>query len=119
MSNQQSNKTKFIIGILAMTSLAALAPSANAQTVKPSAATENILNRANLNTDSVKKQQPGGGLSPSIERLDRTKLGDPLRACDGGGSTNNICSKKPGLGRDSIKNPAPIKLDQPLPQIRK
>lgn len=57
MSNQQSNKTKFIVGILAMTSLAALAPAANAQSLKLSASTENILSRASLNTDSVNKRE--------------------------------------------------------------
>ena len=43
MSNQQSNKTRFVFGILAMTSLAAIAPFAISNPVNASNATEDVV----------------------------------------------------------------------------
>jgi len=121
MSNQQSNKAKFIVSILAMTSLAALAPAANAQTVKPSVATENILNRADLNTNSSEAQLWKKPSSPVLERIGNEKnpyLNTHNKGC------NEVCGKRkpgdlktPSNGIDSTINPGV--LNKPLPQIRK
>lgn len=124
MSNQQSNKAKFIVSILAMTSLAALAPAANAQTIKPNTATENILNRANLNTNSTQRQFTKKAPSPVLERLEKPLGTNALDKKNGTCPWNLSCLKrKPGTlktpinGIDSTINPGV--LNKPLPQIRK
>lgn len=83
MSNQQSNKAKFIASILAITSLAALPPVANAQTVKPSNATRKILNRANLNTNSNQRQFTNKKPSRTLERLNKPVANTKKRGANG------------------------------------
>lgn len=105
MSIRNSNQLKVMLGIITLTSLAALTPSAYAQV--PVKATDNILNRANLNTNTIKLNQPDSKLSPSVERIqDISKIRGTEVACDGGGSQNGICAAKPGRGSEVLTNPA-------------
>jgi hypothetical protein len=72
MSTQKSSKIKFIFSMIAMTSIAALNPAVNAQTPQPGAV-DNLLNRANLSTDSI-KVRPGvvNNVTPSVQKLPGT-----------------------------------------------
>ncbi|HEY9602549.1 MAG TPA: hypothetical protein V6C85_13120 [Allocoleopsis sp.] len=108
--------SQFVLGLLALTSIAALPPAAHAQIAKPSTTVDNILNRANLSTDSSKLQPSTQQLSPSLERLnDPSKLRD-----DQNGVCNGSCSK-PIDKSDLLTNPATLpatQLNQSLPQLR-
>ena len=125
MSTKKFSQVKFILSILAMTSVAALNSAVNAQTVKPDATVDTFLNRANLSTKSTKiKNTRLENLSPTIERLNNSsKLQRQLE--DGNGTCNGSCGggKKPSeRGRELITDPinrSGSLLNQSLPQIRK
>lgn len=125
MSTKKASQVKFILSILAMTSVAALNSAVNAQTLKPGATVDAFLNRANLSTKSTKVQNTTiEKVSPTVERLNNSsKLQRQLE--DGNGTCNGSCSggKKPSdRGRELITDPinrSGSLLNQSLPQIRK
>ncbi len=108
-----TNKIKLMLGVFAMTSVAALTPSVNAE---PTSSYNGILNRANLNLESSSLQQTESQSSPTLEKPDLSnQLG--TRACDGGGSTNNICSKKP-FRNGQLTTPSDSRLNGTQAQFR-
>ncbi|MEH2239143.1 hypothetical protein [Nostoc sp.] len=124
MSTKKSSQVKFILSILAMTSVAALNSAVNAQTVKPDATVDTFLNRANLSSKSTKVQNIRiEKLSPTVERINNSsKLQRQLEAGDNG--CNGSCGiRKPSdRGREVIidrANRSGSLLNQSLPQIRK
>jgi hypothetical protein len=85
----KASKVKFVLGMIAMSSIAALAPAANAATLKSNpAAFGDILSQAKLNLDSPTQQQ-ATSTSPSLEQLQQVALRKVDVRCDGGGSTNS------------------------------
>jgi hypothetical protein len=112
MSTQKSSKIKFIFSMIAMTSIAALNPAVNAQTPQPGAV-DNLLNRANLSTDSI-KVRPGvvNNLTPSIQRLPGTLK--PGGAAAHNGVCDGSCSGRLLDNGRRVTNPAIFK-----DQIRK
>jgi hypothetical protein len=52
----KANRVKFVLGMIAMTSFAALTPGANAATLNANPALANILSHAKLNLDSPMQQ---------------------------------------------------------------
>ncbi len=84
----KANRVKFVLGMIAMTSLAAITPAANAASFKSNPALGNIMSQAKLNLDSPTQQLQANSKSPSLEQLALKKSG---RACDGGGSSNGTC----------------------------
>lgn len=65
----KASKVKFMLGMIAMSSIAALAPAANAATLKSNpAAFGDILSQAKLNLDSPQQLQASSVL-PSLEKL--------------------------------------------------
>jgi hypothetical protein len=86
----KASKVKFVLGMIAMSSIAALAPAANAATLKSNQALGDILSQAKLNLDSSTQQQ-ANSTSPSLEQLQQVALRKSTLRCDGGGSTNGTC----------------------------
>lgn len=120
MSNN-IGKIKFILSLLAVTSVAALNPSAYAQNVKPGNV-DGFLNRANLNTVSPQLQlRENNNLPASVQKLPNGfKPGSSIDKCDGGGSTNFICGKKPQTENQLRTNPVNSNgslLNRSVPQI--
>jgi hypothetical protein len=98
MSAHKPNQLKFMLGMIAMTSFAALTPAAHAET-----AVVNIMQRANLSVASA-KLQPGQQLSPSVQQLPgSTKLRKAVD--DNNGACNGACGGKL-TGHDLVTNPA-------------
>jgi hypothetical protein len=64
----KASKVKFVLGMIAMSSIAALAPAANAATLKSNQALGDILSQAKLNLDSPQQLQASSVL-PSLEKL--------------------------------------------------
>ena len=83
----KASKVKFVLGMIAMSSIAALAPAANAATLKSNQALGDILSQAKLNLDSATQQQ-ATYTSPSLEQLQQVALRKSGSDCDGGGSSN-------------------------------
>lgn len=125
MSTKKSSQVKFILSILAMTSVAALNSAVNAQTVKPDATVDTFLNRANLSTESRKIQNIRiEKLSPSVERINNSsKPKTQLDLFDGSCNNGSCPAKTPSnLKRELITDPinrSGSLLNQSLPQIRK
>ncbi|MEH2196004.1 MAG: hypothetical protein V7K98_25640 [Nostoc sp.] len=126
MSTKKANQVKFILGILAMTSVAALNSAVNAQTLKPDATVDAFLNRANLSTKSTKIQNTTiEKVSPTVERINNSSiLQRQLDDVNGSCPKNGACGvKKPSeRGRELITDPinrSGSLLNQSLPQIRK
>jgi hypothetical protein len=117
MSIRNANQLKIMLGVITLTSVAALTPSAYAQV--PVRATDNILNRANLNTSTTNLDEQNLKLSPSIERIrDISKIRGTDVACDGGGSQNGVCAGKTGRGTEVLSNPAIERNTQLIRSIR-
>jgi hypothetical protein len=117
MSIRNANQLKVMLGIITLTSVAALTPSAYAQV--PVRAVDNILNRANLNTNTIKLDQQDLKLSPSVEQIqDVSKIRGTEVACDGGGSQNGVCGAKTGRGTEVLTNPAIERNTQLIRSIR-
>ncbi len=117
MSIRNANQLKFLLGIITLTSVAALTPSAYAQV--PVRAVDNILNRANLDTSTLKLRKENGQLSPSVEQIqDVSKIRGTDVACDGGGSQNGVCGAKTGRGTEVLSNPAIERNTQLIRSIR-
>ncbi|MEH2283855.1 MAG: hypothetical protein V7K90_21435 [Nostoc sp.] len=126
MSTKKSNQVKFILSILAMSSVAAFSSGVNAQTIKPDTTVDTFLNRANLSAKSTKVQDIRlQNLSPSVERINNSsKLQRQLDSQNSGGCSNGSCGiKKPSQqGRELITDPinrSGSLLNQSIPQIRK
>ncbi|WP_460206792.1 hypothetical protein [Scytonema sp. NUACC21] len=122
MFNSKESKVKVILSILAMTSIAALTPSAYAQTAKPGKSVDNILNRANINTNSTELQRHRDLSSPSIEKLPEGLKPGGINGILDGGCNNGKCGGKPNIGREVLTNPGinPASgLNQSLPQIHR
>ncbi|AFZ15248.1 hypothetical protein Cri9333_4466 [Crinalium epipsammum PCC 9333] len=101
MSIRNANQLKVLLGIITLTSVAALTPTAYAQV--PARANDNILNRANLNTNTIKLDQQNLKLSPSVEQIPGlSKKADS----DGNGICNGSCRPKAGRGAELLTNPA-------------
>ncbi|GAX44994.1 hypothetical protein NIES4075_60130 [Tolypothrix sp. NIES-4075] len=83
----KASKVKFVLGMIAMSSIAALAPAANAATLKSNQALGDVLSQAKLNLDSPTQQQ-ATSTSPSLEKLQQVALRKSDLRCDGGGSSN-------------------------------
>ncbi|MBN3926198.1 hypothetical protein [Nostoc sp. NMS4] len=125
MSAKKSNQVKFILSILAMSSVAAFSSGVNAQTLKPDTTVDTFLNRANLTTKSTKIQDTKlQKLSPTVERINNSsKFQRQLDSQNSGGCTNTSCGvKNPSQqGRELITDPinrSGSLLNQSLPQIR-
>lgn len=70
MSMNKASKVKFVLGIIAMTSFAAITPAtANVTTLEPSSAFENIMSQAKLSFDSPTQLLERHNTSPSLEKL--------------------------------------------------
>jgi hypothetical protein len=94
MSNNIS-KIKFILSLLAVTSVAALNPSAYAQNIKPGNV-DNFLNRANLNTNFPQVQpRENINLTPSVQKLPDSLKPGATQESGNGGCVNVVCSKPP------------------------
>jgi hypothetical protein len=101
MSLRNANQLKVLLGIITLTSVAALTPTAYAQV--PVKATDNILNRANLNTNTIKVDQQNLKLSPSVEQIPGLSK---RQNSDGNGICNGGCEPKTGRGTRVLTNPA-------------
>ena len=83
----KASKVKFMLGMIAMSSIAALAPAANAATLKSNpAAFGDILSQAKLNLDSPQQLQASSVL-PSLEKLNPSLR----RQGAGDGTCNTAC----------------------------
>ncbi|MBD2775798.1 hypothetical protein [Iningainema tapete] len=90
----KASKVKFVLGIVAMTSLAAINPAAaNATTLESSLAVQNIMSQAKLNLDSPTQQSE---ILPSLEKLQASSelAARPKRPTNGGCTFNNSCRKR-------------------------
>jgi hypothetical protein len=81
----KASKVKFVLGLIVMTSCAALTSPANAGTLKSNPTFGDIMSQAKLNLKSSTQQLESTSASTSWEKLQQG-TGD-LR-CDGGGSSN-------------------------------
>ena len=89
MSTNKASQVKFVLGIIAMTSVAALTPAANAKTLESSSVLQNIMSQAKLSLDSPMQQLNKPLATPSLEKLEgATKL---AKANDDN-STNSGCT---------------------------
>ena len=71
------NKLKFMLGIIATTSILALSSATNAESGKPSAVS-NILKRANLNIALSQSEEPRPGILPFDPGLGNSKQAIPV-----------------------------------------
>ncbi|MBI1241634.1 hypothetical protein [Umezakia ovalisporum] len=107
MSTNNTNKIKLILSILAVTSVAALNPSAYSQTVKPGNI-DNFLNRANLNINPGQLEPTEINKLPAVEKLPTGTIKKP-----GAEAWNVSCN---GACADPVKK----QINQnSLPQIQK
>lgn len=101
MSLRNANQLKVLLGIITLTSVAALTPTAYAQV--PVRAVDNILNRANLDTSTLKLRKENGQLSPSVGQIEGLST---RQNSDINGSCNGSCGPKAGRGTEVLTNPA-------------
>ncbi|MBW4419687.1 MAG: hypothetical protein KME13_10710 [Myxacorys californica WJT36-NPBG1] len=80
MATNTLGQVKFVLGLIAMTGFAAIAPSAQSAPVP--GAMSNLLSQANISLDASSSLQR----SPMLERVPGLKKGSVM--CDGGGSHN-------------------------------
>ncbi|TVP56065.1 MAG: hypothetical protein EA343_24535 [Nodularia sp. (in: Bacteria)] len=103
MSKNNTSKIKFILSILAITSVAALNPAAYAQNIKPGNV-DNFLTRANLNPNSSQLQRRDIDNVPSAVE----KLPDGFKPNGAEDKFNVVCNgscgKKPNA-EELKKNP--------------
>ena len=93
MATNKLGQVKFVLGLIAMTGFAAIAPSAQSAPVP--GAMSNLLSQANLSLSASSSLQH----SSTLERLPGLKKGTVT--CDGGGSQNTGgCAASPIPGRD-------------------
>jgi hypothetical protein len=106
MSNRQPSHVKFMLGLLAITSIASIMPGVQAQTVDPDtngSPSNGILQRANLKLDSSQYQQ-GSNTSPSLEQLSTPSKLDRVSDSVNSGCVNTAC-RKPLKDFNSNVNP--------------
>ena len=113
MSIRNANQLKVMLGVITLTSVAALTPTAYAQV--PVRAVDNILNRANLNTNTIKLRKENGHLSPSVGQLEGLSK---RQNSDINGSCNGSCDPKTGRKTEALTNPAIERNTQLIRSIR-
>ncbi|MHC5860698.1 hypothetical protein [Nostoc sp.] len=76
----KANRAKFVLGMIAITSFAAITPRANAVTLTSNSALGNIMSQAKLNLDSPIQQAV---VEKAQEKYGRIAIGscDPYRGC--------------------------------------
>jgi len=88
MSMNKASKVKFVLGIIAMTSFAAITPAtANVTTLEPSSSFQNIMSQAKLSFDSPTQQLKRHNTSSSLKKLNPSSELGLVR--DGGKCKNN------------------------------
>lgn len=100
MSNNGTRNAKCVLGFLALTSMAALTPVAEAN---PSLHTQTLLERSGLRIESTTRKTPQGRtFTPSLETI-KPNIGRTAHngCCDCDGS----CSKKPSQTLTNRANP--------------
>ncbi|HEY9690602.1 MAG TPA: hypothetical protein V6D15_00175 [Oculatellaceae cyanobacterium] len=103
MSIYNANRLKVTFSLITLTSFAALTPTADA--CLPGGATQNILNRASLDTQTRKLQQQGSPLSPSaVEQIhDVSQIRGSQTICDGS-SLQGVPASKTRQGNEVLTN---------------
>ncbi|MEH2253713.1 hypothetical protein [Nostoc sp.] len=77
----KANRAKFVLGMIAITSFAAITPRANAVTLTSNSALGNIMSQAKLNLDSPIQQ---AAVEKALEKYGRTvayRDCNPYRGC--------------------------------------
>lgn len=98
MSTDKITKVKTVLGIVAMTSLAALTPPADAKTLDSSQTFQNILRQAKLSLDNQNQQLGERSMHSSLKKIDDSfKTARPF-CCNYGCGQVPVCVKDSSTG---------------------